>query len=282
MDSALYPYDRRDLLAGIHPSPISLPAKLQPVPSPGARTFGLEEKDNASVKQAVAPILSSIQSHLLNLLETEKIIEQSRKRLISMLAFYNKRPDEFDPVLLKKIDNYERSYNKIVDMVTGKIDVINGEQGCIKGVKGIVDAKSAELSIKKAKLSKDIGEYSDAVDEVNTSTVSGAIIYATDCMHSAEAAELQAAAALKQLDALFSFQPDPPMDGLLHSVQFVVTHGANVSPNWSFLVWKGPSVTTPGASATGQRTHILNIAIGSPREGDRLIQNQTVLSLASH
>jgi hypothetical protein len=72
---------------------------------------------------------------------------------------------------------------------------------------------------------------------------------------------------------------DPPIDSLLHSVQFVLTYGVSVSPNWTLLQFKGPSPT--GAStgaAAGQRTHVLNIALGpvGNQEQNRLIQNQSV------
>lgn len=71
---------------------------------------------------------------------------------------------------------------------------------------------------------------------------------------------------------------DPPIDSLLHSVSFVLSYGASASPNWTLLQWKGPSPS--GAStfaAAGQRTHVLNIALGpNAGEQNRLIQNQTV------
>ncbi|MGY4399239.1 hypothetical protein [Bradyrhizobium sp. USDA 3315] len=73
---------------------------------------------------------------------------------------------------------------------------------------------------------------------------------------------------------------DPPIDSLLHSVSFVLTYGASATPNWTLLQWKGPSPS--GAStfaAAGQRTHVLNIALGpNAGEQNRLIQNQTVAS----
>ncbi|WP_316195176.1 MULTISPECIES: hypothetical protein [unclassified Bradyrhizobium] len=73
---------------------------------------------------------------------------------------------------------------------------------------------------------------------------------------------------------------DPPLDSLLHSVSFVLTYGASATPNWTLLQWKGPSPS--GAStfaAAGQRTHVLNIALGpNAGEQNRLIQNQTVAS----
>jgi hypothetical protein len=78
--------------------------------------------------------------------------------------------------------------------------------------------------------------------------------------------------------------PDPPIDSISHQVQFIVTYGANVTPNWSFATLKGPA---PGAASLagviGTRTHLLTIALG-PRsavsesvEQNRVIQNQTIL-----
>ncbi len=73
---------------------------------------------------------------------------------------------------------------------------------------------------------------------------------------------------------------DPPIDSLLHSVQFVLTYGVSVSPNWTLLQFKGPSPTGASTGAVaGQRTHVLNIALGptgNNAEQNRLIQNQSV------
>jgi hypothetical protein len=111
--------------------------------------------------------------------------------------------------------------------------------------------------------------------------VDDAARYASD----AKAAENDAAKQAKLAISLEKKFPYPninsPVDGLLHSVQFVVTYGVNVSPNWTLLQWKGPGLTVPGASASGVRTHVLNIALGPPNEQNRLIQNQTVTN-ASH
>jgi hypothetical protein len=74
---------------------------------------------------------------------------------------------------------------------------------------------------------------------------------------------------------------DPPIDSLLHSVDFVLTYGASISPNWTLLQFKGPSPTGASTgSAGGQRTHVLNIALGpvGNQEQNRLIQNQSVTS----
>jgi len=79
---------------------------------------------------------------------------------------------------------------------------------------------------------------------------------------------------------------DPPVDSMLHSLTFVINMGANVSPSWSLIQWKGPSQSGNLLSATAVRTHQLDIALG-PRAGNpaistdatRLIQNQAVRAI---
>lgn len=86
----------------------------------------------------------------------------------------------------------------------------------------------------------------------------------------------------------FPPQVDPPVDSVLHSLQFVITYGANVTPSWTLLQWKGPGQTGNFVAAMGTRTHNLQLALG-PRSGaapisqdaTRLIQNQTVKSLGN-
>jgi hypothetical protein len=83
-------------------------------------------------------------------------------------------------------------------------------------------------------------------------------------------------------------QIDPPVDSVLHSLQFVISYGANVTPSWTLLQWKGPGQSGNFLSASGVRTHNLQLALG-PRSGQasissdatRLITNQTVKSLGN-
>lgn len=63
---------------------------------------------------------------------------------------------------------------------------------------------------------------------------------------------------------------------------FCLVYNASVTPNWSLLVWKGPGLTVPGASLSGTKTNVLNIALGAPGEQNRLIQNITVSNTTSH
>jgi hypothetical protein len=90
------------------------------------------------------------------------------------------------------------------------------------------------------------------------------------------------------LAAALPSQIDPPIDSILHSVNFVITYGASISPSWTLIQWKGPALTAPLASATGIRTHTLLLSLG-PRTGTtgasqdalRLITNQTVRALGN-
>ncbi len=83
-------------------------------------------------------------------------------------------------------------------------------------------------------------------------------------------------------------QIDPPIDAVSHSLQFVVAYGANITPSWTLIQWKGPGMTQNFASASGTRTHTLDLALaprtGGPAIGSdalRLIQNQVVRSTAN-
>lgn len=90
------------------------------------------------------------------------------------------------------------------------------------------------------------------------------------------------------LAAALPDQIDPPVDSILHSVNFVITYGANISPNWTLLQWRGPSPANGSlAGTTGIKTNTMVLSLG-PRTGStaspdalRLIQNQTVRALSN-
>ena len=80
-------------------------------------------------------------------------------------------------------------------------------------------------------------------------------------------AELKATDAKTNAATVAKTIPDPPIDSIAHSVQFVVAFGAGVSPSWALAAWKGPALNGPFASAGGGRTHTLNMVLG-PRGKD--------------
>jgi hypothetical protein len=101
-----------------------------------------------------------------------------------------------------------------------------------------------------------------------------ALEYAVIADKNAEAAAKNAAAA-KVLGS-----PNPPIDSISHSLNFVVTFGASVSPNWTLLNWKGPTNAGNLGTYAGIRTHTLAIALGSPSastntEAARVLNNDS-------
>jgi len=114
----------------------------------------------------------------------------------------------------------------------------------------------ADLANKAAQAAiwaQDAHQKADAADNEEDARKS-----AVSADRNAEAAALDAAAAKTAAN------PDPPIDSISHSLNFVVTIGGNVSPNWALLHWKGPATLGNLASSSGIRTHTLSIALGAP------------------
>jgi hypothetical protein len=97
----------------------------------------------------------------------------------------------------------------------------------------------------------------------------------------AKIAEAQSSYAQKLASMTPSTAPDPPLDSVGHTVQFLVAFGAGISPSWTLIQWKGPGLNGPSASVTINRTHLLQLALGKPQEQSRIIQNQ-VIFLSTH
>ena len=174
--------------------------------------------------------------------------------------------DPFFPILtdeLKKIiDSNKATLAEIKDFI--KKDVDNAAEA-------LREAEELKKTVDASRDSK-IGHY--VIEDADRIT--------KDARKFAKNADDLKAAAAKIADNIVNFKPNPPVDGLLHSVQFIVGYGASVNPNWALLVWKGPGVNAPTALTSGMRTNTLNIALGSPSEQSRLIQNITVSNASLH
>jgi hypothetical protein len=78
-----------------------------------------------------------------------------------------------------------------------------------------------------------------------------------------------------------SFSPSLPIDSLSHTIIFVVTYGAGITPQWGLI--NVSTANNPLAMTQGMRTHNLLLSIGPPNENTANIQNQTVANaLAPH
>jgi hypothetical protein len=114
----------------------------------------------------------------------------------------------------------------------------------------------------------------EAYDEaMNETSRERALVLARSAAENAEAASRYASAAKLLAN------PDPPIDSLSHALNFIVTVGAGISPNWALVHWKGPATLGNLVAFSGMRTHTLNIAMGSPAAAPstdvaRLLNNQ--------
>ena len=106
----------------------------------------------------------------------------------------------------------------------------------------------------------------DTLDELNAVFNRGTT--ALDRAQSyADNAKMLAAAAQKLAGIAVPKTPDPPIDSIGHLIQFVLAYGAGVSPSWSLIALKGPGLNGPLVSGSVNRTHILQLALGSPSGG---------------
>ncbi|MGA7327338.1 MAG: hypothetical protein WBX25_23320, partial [Rhodomicrobium sp.] len=74
-----------------------------------------------------------------------------------------------------------------------------------------------------------------------------------------------------------TFKPSKPIDSLTHTVIFMVTYGAGVSPNWTLIGLT--TANSPLANAQGQRTHNLLITIGPDTENTANLATQQVVNV---
>jgi hypothetical protein len=84
--------------------------------------------------------------------------------------------------------------------------------------------------------------------------------------------------AKKEVDQIIKDLPrDPPIDSLSHSVKFVVAVSGSLSPNWVLVHFRGPTASGNLLSGSHTRTHTLSIAMGSPEEQARALNNLVIL-----
>lgn len=285
--SAFYPVDRRELWAGDHPAPgtgkATTPPTAVPMPKPlvgAVAAPGPTEKPTdeqiKDITDAYFHVKNALQQAALNANNatlTRKVIEDAYRSAV-------KARDAFAPVALPKA---KASATEVVETIGLALKYAKIDEGGAKTAVG--DARSA---LEDAKIHYDqfednrkkgkTADYATDVDQVKLDD--------TKSKTAADNAKLFSdhAQALQKTAALVSYTPDPPIDSILHSVQFVVAFGGTITPSWTLINWKGPGLNAPAASAQGVRTNILNLALG-PRSGatkstpeqTRLINNAILL-----
>jgi hypothetical protein len=261
--SALYPVGPdsiHDLQAGYHPSPVNT---VKPSSAPGAPKGGAlagggkpitysEEIDRMKKATDAAQAASTAASASAG--RIADVIPQIRRAIDSSFAV-------LEPDLKRKIQGNLDSLRVYAKEATAVVAVAQGDA---KRAKKIYDETlSVPLPGNEIVPVQPTLDAEDAKDHA---------LAQQQYVANLETEANKIVGGLKHID--------PPIDSLLHSVQFVLSYGVSVSPNWTLLQFKGPSPTGASTgSAAGQRTHVLNIALGptgNNAEQNRLIQNQSV------
>jgi hypothetical protein len=261
VNSALYPVSNYDLQAGNHPSPVTA---AKPSLSPVAHVTQYEGGPTMPYADAVRRLSdansaasAALKDATSNAKKIASYISQIHRAISPYLAVMEPNLRRGIEENLRDLEEFGREAKTAVDDITPLQKVISNTY---KLILNDSDHKNPVSTI-----------VTNAEDQAGKAVVSQN--FSDDVTGEAD----KIANALQKID--------PPVDSLLHSVEFIVSYGVSITPNWTLLQWKGPSPSGGSAlSASGGRTNILNIALGpvSGVEQNRLIQNQTVLSSTTH
>ncbi len=291
VDSAFFPVSAGQLQAGIHPfgggGGKSGAAAAPSSGGPKAKALVAPTKDQIA-KQAAewAVELAKLQKETKNSFDkidvAVKNVESANSDLQGKLSTLN--DSKYTPVLapyLKKLyaqgEKYISEHQKARDNCTAYKTHLTEASALLAQLQAEL-AKSADVTVP---MEIAYNSLSEAMDNIHANDYPK---QAAACATALAQTAIQAAQSASALPA----QIDPPIDSVAHSVNFVVTYGAGISPSWSLLQWKGPgsSQGSPLFGATGTRTHTLNIALaprsGAPAIGNdalRLINNQVLRSI---
>ena len=309
MDSAFFPVEAGSLEAGIHPQPLSqkpptVPtSKLTPTPSKGmpleAKAITCQTLQKAIddwQPETLREIARSIETSDAIVSASDKIITNSASALDTKIRTLADQAPDYHYVLsgnlkrrLDLIGTYKKWMGQYVvnsNMCTNRMKAITTKTllDINKAILGIDTLQSRidnskndcrDLQVSYGDLQElDINNLLETKDEDNARICANVTKKGAD-----NAAKLPSA---------LPDQIDPPVNSILHSVNFVITYGANISPSWTLLQWKGPSPANSSlAAATGIKTNTMIISLG-PRSQSiaspdalRLITNQTVRALSN-
>ncbi len=267
IDASLHPVIEHELQAGIHPEPVTAAAKATPTAPGGPKPQGTVEKEitppDVPVKIARPQIEKAAQAaykSASNTTASKTAVLTADKKVIAALAspsIAQYRPI-LTPELQARLNQNILTLFDAVKRVEDDATDASAANATAQGLKVAVDKLSDDAKVHQADI--DQAQYAQRV----------AAHAETDAAN-----EKSVAASIEK--NITTFKPDPPINALGHSVQFIVTYGASMTPNWTLLMWKGPGLTVPGASLSGIRTNILNIALGpTSDEQDSLLLRQTI------
>ncbi len=299
VDSAFFPVVTGDLQAGIHPSQGGMKPSTTQGPKQGQAVPQLKlgaqptkedmERDTRAWQTYLSGLQNKTKTANSKTDDATKKIDTADANLKNKLKALS--DSNFEPVLAPYLRQRYALYKNIDQIIQSHK---NSEEKCAK-FKSDVDDTLKDTQDLAAKLKANVpleelqipyGDLNTKVQNImNNDEPRGDYVKMT--ARCASVLTQIADQATKDADSLPN-QVDPPIDAVSHSLQFVVAYGANITPSWTLIQWKGPGLTQNFLSASGTRTHTLNLAIG-PRFGGppvgtdalRLINNQVVRSLGN-
>ncbi|TYO64726.1 hypothetical protein FXV83_20495 [Bradyrhizobium hipponense] len=256
-NSALSPVVTRDLQAGDHPAPGAAKAAAQPLVTVKPPTIKGVQGPRQIADEAVKDAAKSYEAAK----KSANDAEQASKNAARSIA----------QSLFREVEDREflRISRQIASVAEHQAKAARDDEATAKD--------KTEQASGIAKTIEDGDTGSEAYQRANQVKT-----LAEDVAKLAADAGEQSKAAIENAKNVVVRIPDPPIDSISHSVQFIVTAGASVAPSWTLVRFRGPTGNL--ASVTATQTHTLNIALG-PRgdngarysqEAVRALQNLTI------
>jgi hypothetical protein len=197
-------------------------------------TFQQYMRDNADFSAVINPDLKRVQADLTQLFKRSETVQRQ-------ISDRFKQSQLANDAVAPKTSEAEKS----IDLATRYVGIANRQDP-----QSACDAEDKSVAALKASL-----------DSVNSADV--AVATATSAKDSIQSFEK----FMKQMEAHIGGLKtiDPPITTIGQSVQFVLAYGGNFTPTWTFVRFKG--FNSPLFTATGTRTHILNITLGPVQQG---------------
>jgi hypothetical protein len=284
VDSAFYPVEGRQLLAGFHPAPGTSKAPTAPGATAAPKSIG------AGAPAAVVPLTDEEKEKL------RKQIMDGYNAVKASILTAQGSVNDVDAIntnlraALKAMRHKQLVYAPVATYQVNSSIALAAEQ--LRKLAALTATDFTDVSTIPPKLSLILDDAQKRLDDLGSANPAYQIDAASITKDVNDADSLvriaktiaDHAQAVQKIAAQIGVNPDPPIDSVLHSVQFVLAYGASITPSWTMIQWKGPALNGPAAAGQGQRTHILQLALGPRTVSDkisqeqaRLIQNATVL-----
>ena len=268
VDSALYPVSTSELRAGLHPEAPEPPGP--PTVRPRSE-FKSEDRANATIP--AASVMTEIAADLRAAdLAYQRTVEHQAAISTDLASAQTAMQTTVSPDLPVLTDTVKRILSNNMSTLSILEEYARDD---------VEHAREARRELEDIGRQTDDAARNDPSGNFSAEAITRAAALTAAAKRFAEDARAKEQKAKRISDGIVSFKPNPPIDGLLHSVEFIVTYGGSVSPTWTLLLWKGPG-TLPGLSAQGVRTNSLNIALGPTSEQTRLITNQLISNVGTH